>query len=908
MFHRRKQSDFSDELESHLALEANLLREQGLSEEEARRTARLHMGNLMNHEERFYESSRWMWLEHFRQDVRYAFRQLRRAPAFAVTAILTLAIGIGATTSIFTLIHAVLLKSLPVDRPEQLYGIGDTKHGGVYSGMAGNWGIFSYDLYQYFREHTEGFEELAAMQGDPRRIGARRAGSPDAAESYYGEYVSGNYFHTFGVRAIAGRTLTPEDDRKSAPPVAMMAYRVWEQKFALDPSIIGAKFNLNGASVTIAGVTPPEFFGDTLRPNPPDFFMPLALEPQVNHMGWVDNVDLHWLYVMGRIKPGADPRQIESQMIVELRQWLTSRDTHWNPAQRSLLPEQTLHLLAGASGIGSMRANYTTSLQLLMAISAFVLLIACANMANLMLVRALERKRQVSISLALGAARFRVVRQTLTESLVLALIGGAGGVVVAFAGTRTLLSAVFTGATAVPISPNPDLTVLLFALTVSCVTGLLFGIAPAWAANHADPIDALRGSGRSSAKAGTLPQRLLVVLQAAVSLVLLASAGLLMQSLRNLENQKLGFEPAGRMAIRIDPNLAGYKIDQLEPLYRNIKDRLSQIPGVISASYSLYSPRSGSSWTTQVFVDGHPAPVRADEAIAAWTRVGPDYFDTAGTRILRGRPITEADTATTRHVAVVSETFARSLFNNEEDPMGRHFGVTDAKYSKNYEIVGIAEDAKYFDVDQATHPMYYLPRSQTTAYSEAGIRSFEARSLYANDVVLRVAGRDPSLGEKIRRAFAEIDPNLTVIRILTFDQQVNNSVSQQALIARLTSVFGLTALLLATIGLYGVTAYAVQRRSKEIGIRVALGADRRAVLSMVIRSALLLVGIGLAIGIPLSLMMNRLLDSKLYGVSGHNPVVLGGAVVVLAAFAFAAVIIPARRATSIDPIMTLRFE
>jgi predicted permease len=907
MFRRRKQSDFSEELQSHLALEANQLREQGLSENDAQHAARARMGNLMNHQERFYESSRWMWLEHFRQDVRHSFRQLRRAPAFALTAILTLAIGIGATTSIFTLIHAVMLKSLPVQRPEQLYGIGDAKHGGVWTGMAGNWGIFSYDLYQYFRDHTTGFEELAAMQGDARRIGVRRSGSSDQAESYFGEYVSGNYFSVFGVGAFVGRAISPQDDRKSAAPVAMMAYRVWEQKYALDPAIIGSQFNLNGVPVTIAGVTPPGFFGDTLRPNATDFWIPLALEPQVNRGGWLSNVDLHWLYLMGRIKPGTEPRQIESQMLVELRQWLTGRGSRWSPSQTSLIPQQTLHLESGAAGIGTLRSTYSSGLQLLMWISAFVLLIACANLANLMLVRALERRRQVSISLALGAARSRILRQVLTESLVLAFIGGAGGIALAFAGTRTLLAAVFTGATAVPISPNPDLAVLLFALGISCVTGLLFGIAPAWTANHADPIDALRGSSRSSTESSPTPQRILVILQAAVSVVLLASAGLLMQSLRNLENQKLGFASAGRVAIRIDPNLAGYKVEQLEILYRNIKDRFSRLPGVISASYALYSPMSGSSWSTQVVVEGRPAPVNDDEGIAWWSRVGPDYFDTVGTRIVRGRPITDADTDSTRHVAVINETLARRFFKNE-DPLGKHFGVNQPKYSKNFEIVGIAEDTKYLKAEEPAPPMYFLPRSQTTTYDEPGTMAFERRSLYANDVVLRTAGYDPLLGEKIRRVFAEIDPNLTVSRILTFDQQVSNNVSQQSLIARLTSLFGLTALLLASIGLYGVTSYTVQRRRKEIGIRVALGADRSAVLSMVVRSAYLLVGIGLTIGVPLYWAMSRLLDSRLFGVTGRNPLVLGGAVVILAVFAFVAVIIPARRAASIDPIKTLRFE
>jgi predicted permease len=907
MFRRRKQDDFSEELKSHLAFETEHLREQGLPETEARRVAHLNIGNLMNHEERFYELSRWMWLDQFRQDLRQALREMRRAPAFALTATLTLALGIGATTAIFTLIHAVLLKSLPVSRPEQLYGIGDTKHGTVYTGLADNWGIFSYDLYKHFRDNTAGFEQLAGMQADPRRIGVRRAGSPDPAESFYGEYISGNYFDTFGVPAFAGRTLGPADDRKSAPPVAMIAYRIWAQKYGLDPSVIGATFNLNGAPVTIVGVSPPGFFGDSLRANQPDFWMPLAIEPVVNRGGWVDNIDLHWLFVMGRIEPGADARQIEAQMRIQLRQWLTARVKALGREQLDQIPRQTLHLAPGGSGIGSLRDTYSSGLQLLMAISGFVLLIVCANLANLMLVRSLERRRQTSVRLALGAGRFRLVRQALTESLLLALIGGTAGVAIAFAGTRTLLAAVFTGGNAVPISPNPDLGVLLFAFGVSCLTGLIFGIAPAWTANHTDPVEALRGAGRSSTSSGSLPQRTLVVLQAALSLVLLASAGLLTQSLRNLENQKFGFDSDGRFAVRIDPNLAGYKIDQLEPLYHKIKDRLAQLPGVASVSYSLYSPMSGSSWSSQVVVDGHPPPARDDANVSNWNRAGPDYFDTIGTRILRGRPITDADTASTRHVAIVNQAFARYFFGND-DPIGKHFGVNSAKHAKDLEIVGIAEDTKYGQPEQLVPPMYFRPRSQMTTFAEPATLAFETRSLYANDIVLRLSGRDASIEARIRQAFAEIDPNLTVIRVVNFDKQIANNVNQPHLIARLTSLFGLTALLLATIGLYGVTAYTVQRRSKEMGIRIALGADRANVVSMVIRNAYLLVAIGLAIGLPLSLAMGRVLGTKLYGISGYNPVVLGGAVALLAAFALAAVIAPARRAASIDPIETLRSD
>ena len=723
---RRRLDDFSEELRAHLALETDRLREEGYGEAEARRRAHLNLGNLMAQQERFYEASRWAWLDQLRQDVRYSLRTLRQAPAFTLTAVLTLALGIGATTAIFTLIHAVMLKSLPVARPEQLYTVGEAKHTGLYTGMAGDWDIFSRDLYEHFRDHTDGFEQLAAFQGDPRRVGVRRSGDARPSESYIAQYITGNYFSTFGVSAFAGRTIEAGDDRPGAQVVAVMSYRTWQQRYGLDPSVLGASFQINGVPLTLVGIGPPDFFGDSLRANAPDFWVPLAQEPVVNHGGWANNPDLHFLYLMGRIRPGSDPRSIEAQMQVELKQWLTRRLSAMGPAAAAQLPHQTLHLNPGGSGIALMRSTYSTGLKLLMAISGFVLLIVCANLANLMLVRGLARRRQTSISLALGAARSRMVRQALTESVVLAVIGGAAGLALAFAGTRTLLSAVFNTTSYVPISPNPDLAVLGFAFAASLLTGLVFGAAPAWTANRADPVEALRGAGRSTEHAGSLPQRTLVILQAALSLVLLAAAGLLTESLRNLEHQKFGFSSDGRIAVRIDPYLAGYKPEQLEPLYRRIRERVAQLDGVAAVSYALYTPMSGSNWSTDIDIEGQPPPTVDGQNLTSWNRVGPDYFDTIGTRIVRGRSILESDTATSRHVVVVNEAFARRFFPNE-DPIGKHFGALTG-FANALEVVGIAEDTKYREPDRPVFPMYFVARPQVTPYSEPGTFAFESRS------------------------------------------------------------------------------------------------------------------------------------------------------------------------------------
>ena len=904
MFGRRKLKDFSEELEAHLAIETDRLRDEGFTETEARRRAHLNLGNLMSQEERYYEASRWAWLDQLRQDTRYALRQLKNSPGFTLTAVLTLALGIGATTAIFTLIHALLLKSLPVARPEQLYTIGEAKHTGFYTGMEVDWDMISYDLYQHLRDHTDGFEAMAGFQSDPRRVGVRRGGRAEQAESYQAQFISGNYFSTLGIPAYAGKTIDENDDRAGAAPVAMMSYRVWQQKYALDPTVVGATFQINGAAVTLVGVAPPGFFGDSVRSNPPDFWLPLAAEPPVNRGNWLHNPDLHWLYVMGRVKQGASVPNVEAQMRVALRQWLTSRSSVLGPQAAAQISRQSLHLHPAGAGIGLMRNNYTTGLELLMAASGFVLLIVCANLANLMLVRGLGRRRQSSISLALGAARSRLVRQALTESVLLSLIGGAAGVGIAFAGTRALLSAVFTGAAQVPVSGKPDLAVMAFAFGVSLITGLIFGAAPAWTANRADPLEALRGAGRSTEQTGALPQRALVVIQAALSLVLLTSAGLLTKSLLNLEHQKMGFAAENRLAVRTDPNLAGYKIDQLEPLYQRIKASLKELPGVINVSYALYSPMSGSNWSTDVCIDGQPPPAYDGQNLTSWNRIGADYFDTVGTPILRGRAILDSDIDTSRHVAVVNETFARRFYPNQ-DPIGKHFGARE-KFTKALEIVGVAADAKYYKPDKPTLPMYFVSRPQTTPFDDPSTMAFESRSLYVNDIVLRFAGDAGSLEGLIRRKFADIDPNLTVIRVMTFTAQAGSQVTQQSLIARLSSLFGLIALLLASIGIYGVTSYTVARRAKDIGIRVALGADRRSVVTMVLRSAYALVALGLALGIPAALAMGQIMSSQLYGISWHNPVTLGGSAIVLALFALAATILPAWRAAILDPMTTLR--
>src|SRR5438874_180399 len=640
--------EVDDELRDHLERKTEEYVAQGMTQEEAHRRARLELGGIEQTKEKCRDARHVTWIQDVIQDLRHALRRLRMAPAFTSATVLTLALGIGATTSIFTLVDAVLLKSLPVVNPGELYRLGKEPrccYQGGYS-QEKEFSLVSYDLYKYLRDYTQGFSELAAFPSLELLFGVRRSGSSEAAQSYPGEFVSGNYFSMFGITAYAGRALANGDDQPNAPPVAVMSYRLWQEKYGLDPSIIGGVFEVDGKPFSVVGITPPGFFGDSLRSSPPDFFLPLNTEPYVQSDADLNKVDTHWLDLIGRIQPGANPASIEAEMRVELKQWLRSHWSDMSANDRARFPEQTLYLTRGGAGISTMREQYEHWLQILMMVSGFVLLIVCANVANLMLVRGMERRRQTSLSMALGARASRVVQQALTESLVLSLLGGAAGLAIAYMGTRLILHFAFPslpGSAGVPIDASPSVPVLLFAFSTSLLTGVAFGIAPAWMATRIDPIEALRGAGRSTSGAGVLPRKALVVVQVALSLVLLSASGLLTAALHNLEIQDFGFEQDRRTVVNFDPRVAGYGPEQLAPLYRRIYDSLSGIPGASAVALCIYSPLSGNNWGAGVLVDGHPAPGPNDDDFSSWDRVTAGYFSVIGNPILSGRGITEQD-------------------------------------------------------------------------------------------------------------------------------------------------------------------------------------------------------------------------------------------------------------------------
>jgi predicted permease len=856
-------------------------------------------------------------------DLRYGLRMLRKSPGFTAVAVLTLALGIGATTAIFTLIHQVMLRSLPVTRPDQLWRIGDSDRCCFSNGYTqgdddflpeNNWNFFSWEAYNHFRANTPAFENLAAFQlGEANAyLAVRRASPSSPVETRNGEYVSGNFFETFGISAWRGRLFTDSDDQEGAPPVAVMSFRIWQGKYGSDPSVAGATYQINGHPFTVVGVGPPGFFGAKIDSGSmPDFWLPLATEPLIaGATSRLKNPRLAWLDLIGRVRAGTNPNTLETHLQVELHQWLASHVPDMNSQEKALLQGQTLRLTPGGAGVSRMREKYKDGLRLLLLASACVLLVACANVANLLLARGLKHRQQTAIRVTLGAPRSRLLRKALIESLGLSVIGGAAGIAVAYAGAGLILHLAFTRPdTWVPVDATPSSAVLLFALAVSIITGLIFGIAPAWMTSHAEPIAAMRGASRAVGinhgvfgSAGA--QKMLVIVQAAGSLVLLSAAAMLGQSLRNLEHQNFGFDSGGRYVVSIAPKISGYKQEQLVPLLREIEDQLRLIPGVHRVGSVLAAPQNGWVWPHDIRVEGKPEPGQQDDVSSGWTRVTPGFFEALGNRIVMGRPITDDDNASTRPVAVINDAFARKFLGNE-NPIGQHFGLAPRNNSGMYEIIGVVADVSFGDDLQ---PMYFLPEGQNTSLLDAEAEAREVLSHYLSNVVIWAPGNPPDLEAQVRRTLANVAPNLVVDSIRPYSEVIQAGFAQQNMIASLTWLFGAVGLVLAAVGLYGVTAYGVEQRTNEIGVRLALGADRVDVVQMVLREAFWQVGIGLALGIPAAIGAGHLIASHLFGVRPWDPLMLSLATLLLGAAALIAAAMPARRATRVEPMVALRYE
>jgi len=848
--------------------------------------------------------------------MRYAVRQLRKSPGFAATAALTVALGIGATTAIFSLMQQVMLRSLSVTRPEQLWRIGDAAiccyHDGYSQGDASSengWNFFSWEAYKSFRANTTAFQDLAAFQigGANAHLAVRPAGSVAPVETRNGEYVSGNFFQTFGIAPWRGRFFSDSDDQEGASPVAVMSFHTWQGKYGSDLSVVGETYQINGRPFTVIGIAPPDFVGAKISDSDmPDFWLPLTTEPIIaGATSRLKNPRLAWLDLIGRAQPRTDPKTLEAQLKVELHTWLASHLADMSAQEKAVLANQTLHVAPGGRGVSLMGKKYKDALWLLLLAASAVLLVACANLANLLLARGLRQSHQIALRMALGASRARLMRRTLVESLTVSLLGAAAGVALAYAGAALILHLALAEPDMwAPVSASPSVPGLLFALGVSVITGGAFGVAPAWMTSRARPIEALRGASLTVTGNRHPLQKSLVIVQAAISVVLLSAAAMLAQSLRNLEHQNFGFESEGRYLVSINPKLSNYKQEQLARLFHATEDRLRSLPGVRAVGSVLEAPLSGWVWPHYVWIEGKPDPGPNDDIESGWSRITPGFFDVIGGRMLLGRNITDQDNAGTRPAAVINQSFAKKFFRNE-NPIGQHFGPTAPKNAGMYEIVGVAPDV---DFGHGPQPMYFLPDAQSTMLDDPEAEEREIGSHYLYNIVIWAPGHQASIETLVRKVLAEVDPDLVVNGVQPYSSVIHSEFAQENMIASLTWLFGAVGLVLAAVGLYGVTAYHVTQRTSEIGVRIALGADRGSVLRMVWRGAFEQVAIGLALGIPAAIGAGCLISNRLFGVKPWNPLMLAIAAFALGLAALIAAAIPARRAAKVDPIVALRYE
>jgi predicted permease len=831
------------------------------------------------------------------KDLKFGLRGLLKRKGFAAIAVLTLALGIGANTAIFTLVNAVMLKSLPVEKPEELVLFSDSTGEGTStedSPRTGKWNLFSFASYDYFRNHNQSFQGISALRSGTSRLSVRRPDAAVAARAA-GQLVSGNYFSVLGVHTIRGRVLTDEDDKTGAAPAAVISYRYWEQELNSDRSVVGKNFIINGTNFTVVGVTPKEFFGERVR-RPPDFWLPLSFQPQIElRESYLTNDQVYFLMVMGRLKPGVTLAQAQATTNLALRQFLTEQaGSNLTDERRKGIENTYATLVEGAGGISGLRRAYSKPLRMLLAIVGMVLLIACANVGSLLLSRAASRKAEISLRMALGATRWRIIRQLLTESMLLALIGGVCGVVLAQWAVTVLVGLVAKEA---PLNTRPDSGVLLFTAGVSILAGILFGLIPAIQASRTNLSSAMKEKTRLRGGFMRLsPSSLMVVLQVGLSMVLLTGGGLFARSLMKLQDEDLGFDRNNVLLLGIDPRLAGYKPTELAALYQQIIERLSTLPQVRNVSVATYAPLSGTRRSSSIKLSGY-TPQSGEELVTQDILAGPKYAETLGVPLLRGREIDQRDTPAARQVAVVNQTFADRYFK-DQNPIGRTFSFDDDSDKQQWiEIVGVVGDLKGEDAREKPEPTVYRP-----------ILQVQDPGAYTCTIHIRTVSDPTPLTGQVRQMINQIDDKLPIFGVTTLNDELHENLSQERLIAQLVSFFGALALILACIGLYGVMAQGVARRTSEIGIRMALGARGGNIAWMILRETLFLVLAGLILGVPAALLGAHLISTQLFGLSPTDPLTLVGAAIVLTVVAMLAGYLPARRASRVNPLNALRYE
>ncbi len=904
----RRNREIKEELQGYLEAAVDERVRRGMAREEALRAARIEIGSaeMVRHKVR---SAGWeSGVESLWQDIRYGARQLLKSPGFSIVAVLSLALGIGANTAIFTLINDLLLKSLPVRDPQQLVSFGKATGGGILGAVpAGTVDIFPYDFYKRLERDQENgesakLEGVCAFASFPVQISVRSGmQGGGAATQAISHLVSGTFFSVLGAEPILGRTIAPADsDAPGRSPVAVISYRYWQQALAADPGIIGRTIAINGRVFTVIGVMPASFYGVDYESSP-DMWLPITMQAQVMmRPEMLDSSGLYWVHMMARRKADVNLPEVQAWVTTQLQQFMTEREgAQITESRRKEIGQDFVQLLPGGAGISHLRDAYEGPLAVLMGIVAIVLLIACANLANFLLAKAASREREFSTRLALGSSRARIVRQVLTETLLLAFIGGALGLVLAFAGTRILIKFIAGPTSHTALAATPDLRVLAFTSAICVLTGLFFGLAPALRVSRTDVTGALNANSRTASgaggRSGRLFPNLLVTGQVMLSLVLLAVAGLFLRTMHNLHSQDLGFNRTNVLLVETNFKFAGYKPAQLNALYDRILSRIDALPGVRSATLSGAPPIWHGNWGSPITILGRP--IKPDEDVSTLlNNVSPGYFETLGIPLLRGRTIGAGDTASSLQAVVVNQALADKYFPHG-DAIGHSFTVADPSVKGAWQIVGVVRDATYGHAGEEHQAMAYLAVMQLTENDQ-----------YASLLQVQTKGDPAAVAGEVRAALAEIDPNLPVLGVQTISELFDSLIDQQRLVSQLSGFFSVLALSLCAIGLYGVMTYSVVRRTSEIGVRIALGAPASGVLWMVLRESLVLLGIGVALGIPATLAASRAVQAGLFGLSPWDPSTLIGAVTVIAVVTLIAAYFPARRATRIDPIVALRCE
>jgi predicted permease len=890
MKRKKRERQLESELQFHFDRQVADNLRAGMPPEEARRDARLKFGGLEQLKEDCRDVRRMHWLETILQDVRFTLRLLRRSPGFSFVAVACLALGIGANTAIFSVMDALMLRLLPIEHPEQLMLFGEGRSVGVNDDFPHNApDLFSRPFYRQVSTNNAVFSDVAAVESMASDVHARFNRAATSAEPLKVRLVSANYFGFLGIRAAAGRLFSPKDSA-----VAVMRYGYWQRRFANNPSAIGGTLSFNGTIFTIIGIAAPEFFGTEIG-FPPDVWISLAMQPQVQP--WLNNPlrpETQSVWLIGRAKPGVTLADAQANTNVRFHQWLhTLAGPSPSPERVEGIRKVNLTLSEGARGISSLRRRFSRPLQILMVLVGLVLLIACANIANLLLARAAARQREMAVRLALGAQRGRLIVQLLSESLMLALLGGGLGLLVAVGGTHLLLNMVSAAPTPVPLEVGLNSRILLFAFALSFSTGLLFGIVPALQMTRIDAGPSLKeGKGVARSRAHSRLGQMLVAGQVAVAFFLVSGAGLFVRTLQNLEQTSTGFEKDRVLRLQLDGDSSNLKGPALRNMYGRLEARIQALPGIEAASFSELTFNEGH-WMAKLWLKGAPH-TEANARQFSGNHVGAEYFKTMGLPIILGRGFSPHDALNSQPVAVVNETLARIL-SPHGSPVGRQFSLSEND-DNDFEIIGVVKDAKYESIRESPRGAFFVFNNQNP--NPDGF----------SDLVVRARRKPEALIGEIRAAIHAEDPNLAISNALTLSEVVDHSLAEQKVLAKLAGFFGILALLLASLGLYGVIAYSVARRANEIGIRMTLGARPSSIVRGVVRESLLLVGLGLAAGLPVALAGARLVVSQLYEITPADPWSIGTAAGALIVTAFAASFLPARRAALLDPLITLREE